>query len=790
MPKCLPGCLLIFLSTGLLTLKAQWDPPPGYYDSASGLSGNDLRDALHDIIDNHTVIPYTSSAPDTWDALKDLDRDPDNIVNVLLIYSAASIPRDDTNGGGNPDVDADSWEREHLWPRSYGIGQTGADSSDLFNLRPCRRSVNSSRGNRLYDDADPDDPLDPAIAPPNCPQCFYDYLGLQGFLWAPRPSEKGDIARAMFYMAVRYDGSDSGTTDLELSNTPDQNSSIFGVLDTLIRWHEEDPVSDEERRRNQLIYDFYQYNRNPFVDHPQFVSSIFGATQPFLSLEFSPNIVPENSGQLVATVQATPAPSGNLIVTVSKTGDSDDSELSVPASITITGGQVTTDLPITVLTDNFQDGDQAVTLSVSAAGYAGDAGVLTVSDIDAPTGPSEEVWINEFHYDNAGADTGEFVEVVVAPGFSGDLTGIEVFLYNGASSSRSPYQILNGSEATDHGLDSSGYRFLSWSLPVDGIQNGSPDGLALVVNSSLIEFLSYEGTFIATTGPATGFESSDIGAGQNAETPVGSSLERQGTGSGPSDFTWFSVPKHSQGFINTNQTLLAGNTPPEYLTESTGYVAVVGASFSLVLRGQDSDDGDTLSFSSPLIPPWLTLVDRGRGLASLSGTPGSKQADTVETVQVLLSDGTDSVLQPFEIEVRSTLTNYLLQQGVSPDQTRSGDNTDGDAHTQLEEYALGGNALESKSLVTLQPITTASYPRISFLRRKNDPELVIEAQVNTRLGDEGSWSSAQMRQVGNPQDVDENYERVVFESIMRIHDEHRQFLRVRVDRPSGGSPGG
>ncbi|MDP3131074.1 MAG: endonuclease, partial [Bacillota bacterium] len=88
---------------------------------------------------------------------------------------------------------------------------------------------------------------------------------------------KGDVARMLFYMAVRYAG-ESGEPDLELVNgLTDALSANIGDLATLLLWNELDPVDDSERARNELIYSAYQHNRNPFIDHPELVAIIFGS---------------------------------------------------------------------------------------------------------------------------------------------------------------------------------------------------------------------------------------------------------------------------------------------------------------------------------------------------------------------------------------------------------------------------------------------------------------------------------------------------------------------------------
>lgn len=545
----LPLSSLLLLAGATIAL-GQFGPPSGYYDGTSDLTGSALKDALHDIIDNHDVIPYTSSSTDVWDALKLLDRDPEDSESVLLIYSGETRPVDDTNGNGNPGITSDSWEREHLWPRSYGIASNGADSSDLFNLRACRRSVNSSRANRIY--AEPS----PLVAqnPPFCPECLYDRVFEEGGLWSARPSERGDIARSMFYMAVRYDGSDSNTTDLEISNSPSDVLSLFGELETLLMWHIEDPVDQEERRRNHLIYTDYQGNRNPFVDHPNWVSDIFGSVTPSILLTLSSNSVPESSGSIFATIDLTEAPDSDLTITIEKIGDSDNSEIFLPLSVTVPADMTFGSFTITILEDGVLDGDQAIEIIASAADYLTDQETLTVIDEDVPVGASSELWINEFHYDDTNTDNDEFIEVILGPGVTNSLSDIVVYLYNGNGGRfYDSFPLTEFTEASP----ANGYSIFFLDLPTNGIQNGAPDGIALVVGGTVVEFLSYEGTFSATDGPANGLQSTDIEVEETGTTAEGSSLERRGTGQGPDDFSWYVRDgTNSKGSVNLDQTLI------------------------------------------------------------------------------------------------------------------------------------------------------------------------------------------------------------------------------------------
>ena len=159
------------------------------------------------------------------------------------------------------------------------------------------------------------------------------------------------------------------------------------------------------------------------------------------------------------------------------------------------------------------------------------------------------IFINELHYDNDGGDMGEAVEVAGPAGT--DLSGWSVALYNGTESQRSVYGTidLSGTIPDQDG----GYGTLSF--PRANIQNGGPDGLALVDNGGvLIQFLSYEGNFEAASGPAEGEASTDIGVQEGSGTPAGFSLQLVGTGTTYQDFTWATPSDDSFGSVNSEQS--------------------------------------------------------------------------------------------------------------------------------------------------------------------------------------------------------------------------------------------
>ncbi|SEQ44654.1 Endonuclease I [Lentzea xinjiangensis] len=230
-------------------------PPPvgDYYAAAAGKTGPALKTALHGIIRNQTKLSYDQ----VWEALKLTDQDPANAANVILLYSGRSQSKS-LNGG-----DPDDWNREHVWAKSHGdFGTATGPGTDVHHLRPEDVSVNADRGNKDFDNG--------GTARSEAPGNYGDADS-----WEPRNAVKGDVARMLFYMAVRYEGTD-GFANLELNNSVSNGTAPYhGKLPVLLQWHQQDPPDAFEKRRNQVIYDSFQRNRNPFIDHPEWVAAIW-----------------------------------------------------------------------------------------------------------------------------------------------------------------------------------------------------------------------------------------------------------------------------------------------------------------------------------------------------------------------------------------------------------------------------------------------------------------------------------------------------------------------------------
>lgn len=247
--------------------------PPGYYDSLEGLSGPALKQAIQDIIANPSVVRLHSYA-DIWEILSAADRNPENNNQVWTIYREEPMAKLDQQ---NSSSIVGKWNREHIFCQSRGGFEVAMDDtadgisvwnttgpnttvdgvSDAHHIRAVNGQENSSRNNKNYG----------TVATGTV---YAGPTGNQG-------SWKGDVARALFYMAVRFNGLNVVNGDpseyLVDGSTPSGN---IGDLATLLTWNVSDPADDYEMNRNNYIYT-WQQNRNPFIDYPMLADYVFGA---------------------------------------------------------------------------------------------------------------------------------------------------------------------------------------------------------------------------------------------------------------------------------------------------------------------------------------------------------------------------------------------------------------------------------------------------------------------------------------------------------------------------------
>ena len=230
------------------------------------LEGKDLENALSAHVRQGQVqLTYDQ----VWGALKIVDASNGDTTSgtVYLMYSNITVDADLTAGNGVPGV----WNREHTWPKSRGIDESGPGYTDIHHLRPTYVSTNSARGNNWFDEC-----TDGCTVPACTPLCAPDTAKDGDRSFMPPARVRGDVARSILYMAMRYDGSESATIDLKITNCPENPAAVdmMGKLETILEWHRADPPSEDEIYRNNAVCDI-QGNRNPFVDHPELADKIY-----------------------------------------------------------------------------------------------------------------------------------------------------------------------------------------------------------------------------------------------------------------------------------------------------------------------------------------------------------------------------------------------------------------------------------------------------------------------------------------------------------------------------------
>lgn len=236
-------------------------------------------------------------------------------------------------------------------------------------------------------------------------------------------------------------------------------------------------------------------------------------------------------------------------------------------SVSFAAGATTAEIRIPVQGDTSVESDEGFTVTLSApqgGATLGDAvatGTIANDDAAAPSGPAN-VFINEIHYDNAGTDAGEAIEIAGTAGT--DLSGYKLVLYNGSNTPGAAPTYgtaLNLSGTIDD--EGAGYGAVSFSYPRDGLQNGVADGVALIApDGTVVQLLSWEGVFTAAPGTAAGgMTSTDIGVAEDSGSPLGFSLQLKGDGSSATDFAWTDASDDSFGTLNAGQTFLPANGP-------------------------------------------------------------------------------------------------------------------------------------------------------------------------------------------------------------------------------------
>lgn len=240
--------------------------PNGYYNSAQGLTGVPLKQALHNIIKNHYSVSYSA----LWSYFQQTDKKPNG--KVWDMYSDkpnGTLPYEytfSTDQCGSYSGEGSCYNREHSWPQSW-FNSNSPMTSDLFHLYPTDGYVNGKHGDNPFGNVG-----SVTWTSLNGSKLGYcNYPGYSGLVFEPIDEYKGDFARSFFYMSVRYYTEDGSWQTNDMVTKSEINE---WALKNLYEWHLADTVSQKEIDRNNKVYGI-QNNRNPFIDHPEFVEMVW-----------------------------------------------------------------------------------------------------------------------------------------------------------------------------------------------------------------------------------------------------------------------------------------------------------------------------------------------------------------------------------------------------------------------------------------------------------------------------------------------------------------------------------
>ena len=257
--------VILFIAL-LFSILAKGQAPSNYYNSANGLTGTPLKTALHNIIKGHTSVSYAQ----LWNAFWSTDNKGNGVVWDMYSDGAGYTYYLGSDQCGQYDSEGDCYNREHSWPQSWFNDQT-TPRTDLHHIFPTDGYVNGRRGNYAFGEV-----RNASWTSRNGSKLgTCKTSGFTGTVFEPIDEYKGDFARAIMYMSVRYYTEDGSWGSSDMTTKSEIKP---WAIQMLLCWNEQDPVSQKEINRNNTIYNDYQHNRNPFVDHPEYARMIWDPT--------------------------------------------------------------------------------------------------------------------------------------------------------------------------------------------------------------------------------------------------------------------------------------------------------------------------------------------------------------------------------------------------------------------------------------------------------------------------------------------------------------------------------
>ena len=291
--------------------------------------------------------------------------------------------------------------------------------------------------------------------------------------------------------------------------------------------------------------------------------------------------------------------------------------------------------------------------------------------------PFMQVWVNELHYDNFGSDVNEGIEIAGTAGI--DLAGYSLELYNGNGGGIYNTILLAG-VIPDEGA---GYGAINFGLPPNGLQNGSPDGFALLdPNGVILYFLSYEGTMTASNGSVVGMTSTSIPFSEGGGNPVDNSLQVTGTGNNVNDFSWQAAFAHSRGFLNVGQMITPLTFPAPTVTSSDVFDGSASCGTTgVVTRTWTVTDACGNSTSLDQV---ITLTDTQ---APVITCPPGQTLTCFESLPAPLTSGAEFIAAGGTISDNCTsdLADFVV---FSSNDNNGGDNCPGNARVVVRTYFI------------------------------------------------------------------------------------------------------
>ena len=453
---------VVFLLLNFFVLFGWAQIPAGYYDSAAGLTGDVLRAELRDISSaTHTKLPYTSAAFDVWDAyaVTDVFPAPNNTI-VWDMYSDIpsgspayqyTIYVDQCLGGSA--AEGTCYSREHVMPNSWWGGFDNASNpqyTDVHCLFPADQYVNQEKA--AYPIGETSSPFYISSNGSAVGSCSFP--GYSGTVFEPIDEYKGDFARAYFYIATRYMDvidnwvNDYPTTDAQYVIDASTSNLKQWVVDMLVSWHLNDPVSAKEIARNDSIfYATPQNNRNPYVDHPEYVCKVWTSAYCV-------------SAPIITNVSHTPSnPASNDDVSVGA-DITDDGTIVSAIMVWCTDGTSFGDTILMSLTsgDHYdisslipaQTGGTKVTYKILAEDDLGNVSNSSEYSYTIPTGAASacagDLIISEYV---EGSSFNKYIEVFNGTGVDVDLSNYRLRLFANGSSSPTQDVSLSGTLMAD-----------------------------------------------------------------------------------------------------------------------------------------------------------------------------------------------------------------------------------------------------------------------------------------------------------------------------------------------------